>query len=218
MTSPLQIENVCKSFRTGGWNSRRKSARLKVLENVSLSVSPGEVLTVTGPNGAGKTTLLKILAGLITPDAGTVSVEGGVRFVSGDERGFYGRLTARQNLQFFATLDGLTRDQFETRMDRFANEWRFGAFLDRPFEELSTGVRQRFALARGFMKEAAVFLADEPTRGLDESSKEIFYASIREWTCGNAHIAVISSHHLNEVKTISNRVAVLDDGHLRFAA
>src|SRR5665213_2267789 len=125
MNAPLRLQNVSKSFRRTGDSLFHKREFFRVLVNISFTVEPGQLLTITGPNGAGKTTLLKILAGLLTPDTGQVSIEkDGVRFVSGDERSFYWRLTARQNLQFFAALEGLTSQETHAGIDRLAAEWR----------------------------------------------------------------------------------------------
>src|SRR5438876_5044197 len=151
--------------------------------DVSFDVRRGEVFGLLGPNGAGKTTTLRMLAGLYAPDAGTARVAGheiAPRKAGGaalrarvglltESPGFYDRLTARENLRFFAQLYGAAKAP-DALLERFALKEHAG----RPFAELSRGMKQKLAIARALLHEPEVVLLDEPTVGLDpEATREV---------------------------------------------
>jgi len=194
---------------------------------VSFEVPPGSIFALTGPNGAGKTTLLRILATLLVPDEGEVWIEGYhhqrhsdrirrlVSFAMGRERSFYWRLTCRQNLEFFAALYELSARKAQTKIHELARIFGLEAALDRPYEQLSTGTRQRLGLARSFLNGAAVLLADEPTRSLDPLSKQhlktLMRTVSREW----GKTIVLTTHDLHEAEELADTIGILHRGQLR---
>jgi ABC-2 type transport system ATP-binding protein len=216
MSIAIEARGIVKRFRTFHLPLFWKSSWVPVLNDVSFQIPIGACWAIVGPNGAGKTTLLKILAGLIAADAGTLSLDARrVRFISGDERSFYWRLTARQNLQFFARLNGLSDAQTQERVAAFSNEWELRSCLDRPFEELSTGMRQRLGIVRAQLSEGAILLADEPARSLDASSKEKFYRWAKRWTKQENRTLLLTTHHPDEVRPLADAVRTLEGGVLR---
>ncbi len=186
--------------------------------DVSFSVERGEVFGLLGPNGAGKTTTLRMLAGLFAPDAGTASVAGfpiapgrpggpELRARVGlltEQPGFYDRLTARENLTYFARLQGASAALVQPLLERFA----LAAHAGRPFAELSRGMKQKLAIARALVHEPEVIFLDEPTVGLDpEATREV--RSVIEELAAERRTIVLCTHHLEEVERLCSRAAFI---------
>ena len=186
--------------------------------DISFSVEPGEVFGLLGPNGAGKTTTLRMLAGLYAPDAGTATVAGfpiapgrpggpELRARVGlltEQPGFYDRLTARENLQYFASLQEAASGRVAPLLDRFA----LTSHADRPFAELSRGMKQKLAIARALVHEPEVIFLDEPTVGLDPEATREVRSVIAELAAERATI-VLCTHHLDEVERLCSRAAFI---------
>ena len=183
-TAAIVVHNLTKQFPT-----RRSLGEIlrhplqqpwaTVLDGVSLEVRQGEIFGLLGPNGAGKTTLLKILCTLLLPTAGRATVNGydvlgdpfrvrqQVGYCLNTERSFYYRLTGRQNLAFFATLNNLTSRVVPTRIEEVLEVVGLNGAAGSPFMTYSKGMQQRLGLARALLTDPAVLLLDEPTNGLD---------------------------------------------------
>ena len=202
-----------------------RPGRKTALENVSLSLAPGEVVGLSGPNASGKTTLLKVLAGLLLPARGAVTLDGQdlaglgpaarrhVSIAIADSRSFYWRLTCRQNLEFFAALwcfDGAERTR---RIAQAADLTGVAACLPEPFMNLSSGMMQRMALARSFLADARVRLFDEPTRDLDEETRSRFRHLLRSLAADGTAVLLVS-HDRNELRSTCQRVISLREGRV----
>jgi ABC-2 type transport system ATP-binding protein len=186
------------------------------VEDVSFDIAAGEIFALVGPNGAGKTTTLRMLAGLISPSSGAVKLGGapmatssslraGIGFLT-EAPGLWDRLTVRQNLRVHAALHGLSRPAraVDAAMDLFGVRDRAGEAA----AVLSKGLRQRVALARTLLHDPRVVLLDEPTSGLDPESAR----DVRELVLRLRHerrAVLISTHNLDEVDRLANRVALL---------
>jgi ABC-2 type transport system ATP-binding protein len=185
---------------------------------VTFSVERGEVFGLLGPNGAGKTTTLRMLAGLYAPDEGTATVAGfpvspghpggaGLRARVGlltEQPGFYDRLTARENLRFFADLQGARAGRVDLLLERFT----LASHADRPFAELSRGMKQKLAIARALVHEPEVIFLDEPTVGLDpEATREV--RKVIEELAKEHTTIVLCTHHLDEVERLCTRAAFI---------
>lgn len=203
-----------------------RQERLPALRGLSLTIRRGELFGLLGPNGAGKTTLLKILCGLVLPDQGTVDVLGVkaghpalsrvLGLVHGDERSFYWRLTARENLNFFARLYGLGRDDRRRRVDELLARVDLEKDAERRFSDFSSGMRQRLAIARALLADPPVVLMDEPTRSLDPVSA----GHLRQWVRAELHskggkTILLATHNLREAEEMCERVAVIAKGEVR---
>ena len=189
------------------------------VSNVSFEIMPGEVFGFLGPNGAGKSTTIRLLLGLYRPDAGRMQVFGldpigdgvavrrRVGYLPG-ELALYPRLTGRQHLDRFAHVRGLSdlglRDELVER---------FSAELDRPVRALSKGNRQKIGLVLAFMHRPDLLVLDEPTSGLDPLLQDEFQNLIRE-TVADGRTVFLSSHELDEVQRLVDRLAIIKDGSI----
>jgi len=197
--------------------TRRFGDRVAV-DDTSYTLEPGEILALLGPNGAGKTTTLRMLAGLISPSAGSVSVNGETMTPATAPRlrghigflteapGLWDRLTVRQNLQVYARLHGLPKQAHavDAVMEMFNITDRAGDLC----AQLSKGLKQRVALARTLLHKPNIILLDEPTSGLDPASAREFRDLIVRLQ-DEQHSVLLSTHNLDEVERVATRVAVL---------
>jgi ABC-type multidrug transport system ATPase subunit len=185
--------------------SRRFGYR-EIFRDVSLSVRPGEIVSLIGPNGAGKTTLLRMLAGLLKPGSGSVTRHGTLGMVSHASM-LYDALTARENLEFFARLGGRPDAQ---RVQKVVERLDLARWLDQRVGTYSQGMRQRLAIARAILHEPKIILLDEPTSGLDEPSCRLVLgvlADLREDGCG----MILVTHQYERVHSVSTSVGFLVD-------
>jgi ABC-2 type transport system ATP-binding protein len=206
----------------------KPGAPVEALSGVSLEVGEGEVFGLIGRNGAGKTTLAKIIATLIQPTDGSVSVCGfdsvreearvraQVGLASAEERSFYWRLTVEQNLVFFSRLYGLGTREGSRRIDELLNLFELTDLRRRRFGELSTGNKQRMAVARSLLNSPPVLLLDEPTRSLDPLAAARMRELIGSLARGVRPVTILlTSHNLAEVEELCERVAVISRGRIR---
>ena len=196
----------------------------RAVDGLSLSVGAGEIYGLLGPNGAGKTTALRMIAGLLTPSAGSVTVMGHdvahapeaakarLGFLTGST-GLYGRLSAREVLTFFGKAYGLSREQIIDRIGVLSAQIGLAPLLDRRCEGLSTGEKQRVSLARAVIHDPPVLVLDEPTNGLDVlASRFLRDLVLAERNRGKA--IIFSTHYLAEAELLCDRVGLLFRGHL----
>jgi ABC-2 type transport system ATP-binding protein len=226
------VAGVFKSFprkRTVNEIARapfRRPERIEALRGGDFTVREGELVGLLGPNGAGKTTLLKILCGLVLPERGRAELFGvpagdprlpdHLGLVHGDERSFYWRLTARENLDFFARLHGLTGAGRQARVAALLEKVQLAADANRRFSDFSSGMKQRLAIARALLADPPIVLMDEPTRSLDPVSAAVQ----REWIQDELHrrdgkTILLATHNLREAEALCDRVVVIAKGELR---
>jgi ABC-type multidrug transport system ATPase subunit len=199
------------------------------LSGVSFRVAAGESVAIVGANGAGKSTLLRILTTLLLPTKGTATISGwdvvrepmrvrhSLGFHSGADAGFYSRLTARQNLKFFARLRGLGQRDIELGIDEMAGRLGLEKALQSQVRTLSAGTVQRLSLARALLHSPHVLLLDEPTRSLDPLAASEFRQFLRRDLVGRqGRTLLVASHSLTEVEMLADRVILLDSGRLLF--
>lgn len=202
----------------------RAPAGLEVLAGASLEVEAGEVVCLMGQNGSGKTTLLRLSAGVLLPDSGRVSVLGGnpaastsvrsrIGFLSSSERSFYWRLSARRNLLFWGSLQGLHGRRLRRAVADAASLTGCGDVLDRRFEDISTGMRQRVGLARAILHTPRLLLLDEPTRSMDGPAAASFVSTVRDLAEGGAAV-LMSTHSPAEAGRLGDRTVRLEEGGL----
>lgn len=184
--------------------TRRFDSRVAV-EDLSFELAPGEIFALLGPNGAGKTTTLRMLARLIRPTSGSVRVEGHIGFLT-EAPGLWDRLTVQENLLVYAKLHGL--DDPNRAVDEALDLFDIGSRKTDRAAQLSKGLKQRVALARSLLHRPDIVLLDEPTSGLDpESAREVRELILR--LRHEKRAVLISTHNLDEVQRVADRVAVL---------
>jgi sodium transport system ATP-binding protein len=194
------------------------------ISELTLTVNPGEVYVLLGANGAGKTTALRCLATLLAPTSGTAVVAGhDVRsepqlarsklgFLSAS-MGLYERLSARELLEYFAALQGLTRSETAVRVDELIEIFEISEFQNRYCGRLSTGQRQRVSIARAVIHDPPAIVMDEPTFGLDVLSGRTIYAFMHNMRMRKRAV-LFSTHQIDEVELLADRVGILFAGKL----
>jgi ABC-2 type transport system ATP-binding protein len=201
--------------------------RERALCGLDLEIERGTCNALLGPNGAGKSTLLRIVAGTISPTTGAVKVFGAdaaslghrlnekVSLVVGDERSFYARLSSAQNLEFFAAMHGWFGATRTERVRRSLELLDLSSQADKPFSDLSGGMKQRLALARGLLADPEILLFDEITRGLDIGQAARFRNLVRNRLAGDLKKTVLfATHNIEEIAEIADRVFLLHKGTL----
>jgi sodium transport system ATP-binding protein len=195
------------------------------VEDVSFRAPDGAITGLLGPNGAGKTTSLRMVAGLIRPDAGQVAVDGievavqpraalARLGVLSDARGLYPRLTARENIVYYAALQGMPADAAQARVNSLADLLEMKPLLDRRTEGFSQGERMKTALARALVHDPANIVLDEPTNGLDVLSTRALREVLRHLSRaeGGGKCIVLSSHIMQEVERLCDDVVIVAQG------
>ena len=231
--SAISIRNLSKTYpvpfrRLRAFFRRPVKEPVEALRDVSFDVQTGEIFGLIGRNGAGKTTLTKIVATLVQPTNGTVSVRGHdsvaqdefvrreIGLATAEERSFYWRLTSEQNLLFFARLHGLADRVAKQRIKDLFARLELDEVARRRFGELSTGNKQRLAVARAMLASPPVLLLDEPTRSLDPLAAARMREMIKSMAEQDPPVTIfLTSHNLAEVETLCARVAVISRGSIR---
>lgn len=212
--SVIEVEKLVKHF-----------GPVKAVDGVSFTLEDGLITGLLGPNGSGKTTTLRMLYTLLQPDSGTVTLDGEV--LSGspvhikqrigvlpDARGLYNRLTARENIRYFARLQGLAESSLERRIRELAGQLDIGDLLDRRCEGFSHGQRAKVAIARAFAGDPQNMLLDEPGNGLDVMSNRAlrqFLFAQRE----RGKAILLSTHIMQEVTALCDRVVIIANGKIK---
>jgi sodium transport system ATP-binding protein len=208
-----------KRFRTG------RAGHVQAVDHVHFTAPDGRITGLLGPNGAGKTTTLRMVAGLIAPDEGHVTVDGievaadsratqARMGVLGDARGLYPRLTSRENIVYYGLLQGMSREAANERAATLARLLDMAPLLDRRVEGFSQGERMKTALARALIHDPPNIVLDEPTNGLDVLATRALRDALR-WLCsaeGGGKCIVFSTHVMQEVERLCDSVVVVSHG------
>jgi len=209
----IEVQGLAKSF-----------GAVRAVQGVSFSARDGEITGLLGPNGAGKTTTLRMLYTLMRPDAGSIHVDGvdalaeplAVRRSLGvlpDARGIYKRLTARENIDYFAALQGMALAEARVRADALIAALGMGELAERRVEGFSQGERVKTAIARALVHDPRNVLLDEPTNGLDVMATR----SLREFLRGlraAGRCVLLSTHLMQEVAALCDRIVIIAHGRV----
>jgi len=198
-----------------GFFSKRRDNKVLAVDDVSFKIYKGEIFSIIGKNGVGKTTLLKMLASLIFPTRGKVSVNGLVGLVSGAERSFYWRLTGEQNLKFFAALYGVSSSETKDRTKRLSKLLEIEDILHVLVQEYSAGAKQRLAIIRALLTDPPILLLDEPTKTLDPTISEGVRELIKTVLCQERKkTIVLTTHNASEAIYFGDRLMVMEKGRI----
>lgn len=213
------MNDVVKIYRTPSLLPWKKSKKTKALDGVSFACPQGNITCLLGPNGAGKTTIIEIIAGLVTPDHGTMTIPGAYKgrigLATPNDRSFYWRLTGRQNLDFFASLYGLKGRIRKKRVEEVLAEIGLAEEGDKPFRHYSAGMKQKLILGRAILGEPHVLLLDEPTTHIDPvTKKSIHDLIIRNFIQKMGATVLLCTHDVLEAQTLSDRLIILDKGRV----
>jgi ABC-2 type transport system ATP-binding protein len=217
----VEIADLTRVFPPAGRHAEPRTA----LDHVSLTIADGEVHGLLGPNGAGKTTLCKILSTVLLPTSGTAAIAGLdvvtetarvrplIGIVFGGERGLYTRLTARQNLRYWAALYRVPNRLAKPRVESLLERVGLADRADQRVETYSRGMKQRLHLARGLIGDPRVLFLDEPTTGMDPVAAHEFRALVRRQQANGTTI-LLTTHDMAEAEAVCDRVTLIDDGRL----
>jgi len=207
----IEVKAISKSF-----------GDVEAVKDVSFVAPDNQITALLGANGAGKTTSLRMIYSLITPQSGQVLIDGidpckepeKARSQLGilpDTRGLYLRLTARENIAYFARLHGMSEDQIDERVQSLVSDLRMDDFIDRKTDGFSQGQRVKVAIARALVHDPLNIILDEPTNGLDVMSTRGVRAFLRKEK-DRGKCILFSSHVMQEVSAVSDEILVIHDG------
>ena len=211
----IEVNDLHKSFAS-------KTGTVRAVQGVSFSARDGEITGLLGPNGAGKTTTLRMLYTLMSPESGSVSIDGfdSVRDaetvrrrlgVLPDARGIYKRLTARENIAYFGRLHGMSDADIARRTAELSKALDMDDVLDRQTEGFSQGQRTKTAIARALVHDPRNVILDEPTNGLDVMTTRGLRDFLRQLRA-EGRCVIFSSHIMQEVAALCDRIVVIAQG------
>lgn len=197
--------------------------KTQALKDINFSIKKGEIFGILGPNGAGKSTLIKIMATLLKEDSGSIKILGldvdknekvirqKINLITGSERGLYWRLTARENLEYFAELYGISKKNKKNLIDKLVKLVGLFGREDEKVEKYSKGMKQRLQIARGLINDPQIIFLDEPTLGLDVLSAVNLRKLIKELSREGKTI-IYTTHYMKEAEEICDRVLFINKG------
>jgi ABC-2 type transport system ATP-binding protein len=222
----IVVENLGRVYKIRG-GKKKERKELVALSDVNLTIKKGELFGLLGPNGAGKTTLIKILTTLLSPTSGKASVAGlnvytqpeqiraRINMVSGGETSGYGLLTVRENLWMFAQFYGIDSKTANERIKRLLEIVGMTDRTNTKCSDLSTGLRQKMNIVRGFLTDPDILFLDEPTLGLDVGASRDVRHFIRGWVDEDpGRTLLLTTHYMVEADELCDRVAIINKGQV----
>ncbi|HZD88354.1 MAG TPA: ABC transporter ATP-binding protein [Gaiellaceae bacterium] len=224
----IEVDGLCRTYRSRRGIARRRRNDVEALRGISFEVERGELFGLLGPNGAGKTTTIKILATLLLPSAGSARVLGfdparepgkvrpRIGHVFGGDRGLYDRLSALDNLRYFADLYRVPVREKRARIGELLELVGLAGRERERVETYSRGMRQRLHIARGLLHDPEILFLDEPTIGLDPvGAREVRETVATLRTQGKT--ILLTTHYMYEADELCQRIAVISEGELAAA-
>ncbi len=206
----------------------RRFGAFTAVDGVSFDVARGKVLGFLGPNGSGKSTTIRMLTGLLAPSGGTVRGFGGLDVAKDTEAwksrlgymsqkfSLYLDLTALENLRFFGSIYGLPPARLAERIEALSTRLRFTKVLQTMTESLSTGLRQRVALAAALLHEPELLFLDEPTAGVDPKGRRLFWDLIYELAADRGMTVLVTTHYMDEAEQCDRLAFILNGALIAF--
>ena len=224
MSLAIETQSLGRIYKLRG-SKKEKRKELVALEDVNLTVERGELFGLLGPNGAGKTTLIKILTTLLSPTSGWARVAGAdvhrqpelvrplINMVSGGESSGYGLLTVKENLWMFSQFYGVPSKEANERIEALLEMVGIKDRMHTKSSDLSTGLRQKMNIVRGFLTDPEVLFLDEPTLGLDVGASRDVRKFIVEWLkADKERTLLLTTHYMVEADELCDRVAIINKG------
>ncbi|MEM7113344.1 MAG: ABC transporter ATP-binding protein, partial [Chloroflexota bacterium] len=219
----INIQALSKRFERP--SLRKNGEGITAVHPLTLTIPQGELFGLLGPNGAGKTTLVKMLCTLVLPTSGQATIAGysldqgsairsTVGLVLSDERSFYWRLSAQRNLAFFAAMHGLRGAKARERVVAVLRDVDLADVGKRPFGQLSSGMKQRLAIARGLLHQPQILFLDEPSRSLDPVATQNLHELIQRLRQEQGMTIFLITHDLAEAEKLCDRVGLMHKGKL----
>lgn len=210
----LQVKNLTKTFKKN-----------TVVNDITFTVNPGKIVGLLGENGAGKTTTLRMISTMLKITSGEaivnnysasidpVKVRNEIGILFGGDVGLYDRLTARENIRYFANLYGIDNKEADKRIDELSKRFQMDEYIDKRVSKFSRGMKQKVSIARSIVHSPSVMLFDEPSTGLDVTAARTiqeFILSCKE----EGKTILFSSHSMAEVEKLCDRVVIINKGKL----
>ncbi|AWB43699.1 multidrug ABC transporter ATP-binding protein [Paenibacillus sp. CAA11] len=223
--SIIQVEQVRRTYLTEQGMWRKKKQTVEALKGISFEVGQGEIFGLLGPNGAGKTTMIKILTTMLIPTDGHVNILGlnpvtefralrpQINFILGGERNLYWRLSAYDNLTYFADLYKVPKGQQKDKIQALLELVGLEASAHRRVETFSKGMKQRLQIARGLINEPQILFLDEPSIGLDPISARKLRQIIHQLNEQGTTI-LLTTHYMQEADELCDRIAFINQGEI----
>ncbi len=227
MDFAVKTTQLQRIYKVGNKKKKEPQKNLLALDHVDLEICKGELFGLLGPNGAGKTTLIKILTTLLAPSAGQALVAGFdvdrepekirplINMVSGGESSGYGLLTVRENLWMFSQFYGIPSNEARARIDELLEVVSLSDRANTKSSDLSTGLRQKMNIIRGFMTDPDILFLDEPTLGLDVGASREVRQYVRRWVNEDpTRTLLLTTHYMVEADELCDRVAIINKGRV----
>lgn len=222
----IEVSHLIRDYEMKNGFLHRKQELKRAVDDISFHIHKGEIFSLLGPNGAGKTTTIKILATLMAPTKGTCTIQGmdcyrdarklrpHINFIFGGESGVYRRISGRENLRYFASLYGLSKQDTERRIDELLDLVSLHDAQHQKVEQYSKGMTQRLQIARGLINNPDVIFLDEPTIGLDPLGARQLRELIKALKQQGKTI-LLTTHYMAEAEELSDRIALLHHGKIK---
>ena len=194
---------------------RKENIQPSGVRNISLKIEQGEVLGIIGRNGSGKSTLLKMMAGVFPPDAGTIATRGSVSLLAGVGVGFHKELTGRENAYLYGALMGRTTEQIDQLIEEIQSFAELDHHFDRPIRTYSSGMKSRLGISVATAFKPDLLLIDEVLGVGDASFRKKSERRVKEMISESGTVVIVS-HSLGMLKTICDRIVVLDCGSILY--
>lgn len=228
----IEVRDLTKRFKLSRQQKREMEGRglnnstVEAVAGISFRCEPGRVLSLLGPNGAGKTTILRIIATMLRPTSGKVTVAGKDTVKDGEEvrrslgfltgtTGLYDRLSPMELIKYFATLYDMDQAIFQQRRDEIFDRLGIHEFSKRRIAKLSTGMKQKVSIARTIIHDPDVIVFDEPTAGLDVIASKEIIKLIRDFR-DSGKTVIFSTHIMSEVSLLSDDLTIIHEGKILY--